>query len=443
MKTGSVYQRHTKKCPRDAAGKVLPHRCRAPWAYHVDLGRRLDGVRVQATKGGFATKQEARAALQEVVRRANSTDIDSFEITLGDFLGQWLESKRALRPSTVQAYRSHLDLYLLPLLGRIKLRELRPKHLDELYQVIAVGSRGRPLSPTTVRRVHATLRSALATAVRRRLVHDNPAAHVELPAMRPRQADLWTPEQLGAFLDSVSEHRLYALFHVVALTGLRRGEAIGLRWDDVDLVRGVLRISQQVVELRGQLVVGQPKTRSGTRTVPLDLGTVDVLADHRQRQQREREAWGSAWQDTRLVFTYEDGRMLRPEYVTRHFQSLARRARLPVIRFHGLRHTSASLALAAGVPMRVVSDRLGHSSTVITADLYTHVSPAVAGSAAEAIAGAVPRRPRGPQQQAETLLPSEFLARGPQDDEQDASGGQGAAGQTGWAARGSNPEPAD
>ena len=236
---------------------------------------------------------------------------------------------------------------------------------------------------------------------------------------------------------------MYALFHLVGLTGLRRGEAVGLRWADVDVDGRVLRTTQQVVELRGGLVVGQPKTRSGVRAVPLDPGTLEVLAAHRGRQQAERQGWGTAWHDSGLVFRYENGRMLRPEYVTRRFQALARRAGSPVIGFHGLRHTNASLALAAGVPMRLVSDRLGHSSTGITADLYTHVSPAVAGSAAAAIAGAVPRRLGTLHGAADDPLPSVFLAPDPPAAGEEHPQRAEVAGQTGWAARGSNPEPAD
>ncbi len=439
MKNGSVYQRHLKRCPRDAHGQLLPHRCKGPWAYQFDLERGLDGRRRQETKTGFLTKKDAVTALREAARRAAESDLESHDLTVAEFLDAWLASKRRLRPSTAQAYRSHLDLYLVPHLGRLRLNDLRARHLDQLYLAIANGTRGRPLTATTLRRIHATLRSALTTAVRRRLLQDNPANHVELPAIRRRPADVWTPEQLGAFLDAVSSDRLYALWLVVSLTGLRRGEAIGLRWQDVDTRAGLLRIRQQIVEVRGELVVGEPKTRSGVRLVPLDPGTVNALRAHQARQELERARWGEAWHDTGLVFTYEDGRMLRPELATRRFQALSRHAGVPVIRFHGLRHTSASLALAAGVPMRVVSDRLGHSSTAITADLYTHVSPVVAGTAADAIASIVPRRGHAAavpdasamQAPAPGALPTEH-----------GSGGE-TAGEEGWAARGSNPEPAD
>lgn len=225
----------------------------------------------------------------------------------------------------------------------------------------------------------------------------NPALHVELPSADKPSTGVWTPEQLGAFLDYIAEDRLYAFFHLVALLGLRRGEALGLRWSDVDLDAGVLRVAQQLVETANGLLLKPPKTRRGLRAVPLDAETVTVLRRHHLRQLTEKAAWGKAWHQGDLVFARENGEWLRPEYVSHLFPRLTRDAGLDRIRLHDLRHTSASLALSAGVPMKVVSDRLGHSSTAITADLYTHVSPVLAQDAADRIAAAVPRRPRTPQ----------------------------------------------
>jgi len=169
-------------------------------------------------------------------------------------------------------------------------------------------------------------------------------------------------------------------------TGMRRGEVVGLRWQDVDLDGRCLFIVQQITEVRGRSVVGTPKTRRGARVVPLDDGTVGRLRAHHEVQALERAAWDAGWHDSGLVFTREDGRSLRPEYVTRHFQKLADDAGLPVIGLHDLRHTNASIALAAGVDIKVVSDRLGHSTTAITADLYTHVNRNVGRAAADRIA---------------------------------------------------------
>lgn len=369
----------------------MEHRCRGPWSYYLLIGRDEVGKRRQVTRSGFATKHAAQAALRDLLAREDAEIAELHRLTVSAYLKQWLDSKRKIRPTTRRGYESHVRLYLGPHLGRVMLAELRPHHLDAMYAALAKGT---DRSPATVHRVHATLRSALNAALKRRLIPWNPALHVELPSAGRPETSVWTPEQLGHFLDEIVSHRLSALFHLVALAGLRRGEALGLRWVDVDLDTGTASITQQLLDTGAGLAFGPPKTRSGVRTVSLDVGTVQVLLRHAERQSAERRAWGDAWVDQGLVFTRENGNALRPDYVSRLFLRLAASAALPRIRLHDLRHTSASLALAAGVPMKVVSDRLGHSSTSITADLYTHVVPAVSRDAADRIAAMVPRLTR-------------------------------------------------
>ncbi len=342
-------------------------------------------MRKQITKGGFPTKAAAKAALQDLATILMS-DVDAHSVTVGQYLDDWLAGKHALKPKTVALYRDALDHYLIPHLGSIGLLELRAHHLDRFYVNIAVGRRGKPLSPSSIRRIHAALRSALNTAVKRRLIPYNPALHIELAAENPKRPRPWSAEQSQTFLRKTADDRLATLYRLMLVTGLRRGETVGLRWEDVDLDGRCLFVVQQITEVRGRAVVGTPKTKRGTRIVPLDAGTVNHVRDHREAQQLEKSAWGPAWNDQGLVFTREDGRNLRPESVTRHFQKLANGAGLPVIRLHDLRHTNASLALAAGVDLKVVSERLGHSTTAITADLYTHVHRGVGRAAADKIA---------------------------------------------------------
>jgi integrase len=392
MRHGTVAQRHTKRCPRDAEGRLVPHRCKGAWSYLIDLPRAADGKRRQISKSGFPTRAAAMSALKEQVALLAS-DVGTHTITVGDYLDQWLASKHSLKPSTRSHYADAIRLYLRPHIGSLCLLELRADHLDRLYGAIKIGARGRPLSTSSVRRVHACLSSALNTAVKRRLIPYNPAMHVELPPEAPRRPTPWTADDCRTFLASAASDPLHAMYHLLLVTGMRRGEAIGLTWTHVDLANGVVKIVEQVTEVRGVPTRGTPKTRRSTRVVPIDRLTVESLTNHREMQRAERALHGAKFSSEQPVFTREDGSVLRPEYVTRHFQLLARRAQLPAIRLHDLRHTNASLALEAGVDIKVVSERLGHATTAITSDLYTHVASSVSRAAANRIAALVSAQP--------------------------------------------------
>jgi len=333
-------------------------------------------------------------------------DVSVHSLTVGEYLETWLAGKHALKPKTMALYRDFTTNYLVPNLGEIRLLELRAHHLDRMYSAIVLGRRGRPLSPSTIRRVHAVPRSALNSAVKRRLLPYSPAEQIELAPENPKRPKPWTAQECHTFLRDIADDRLANLYHLILSTGMRRGEAIGLRWVDVDLEGAYLSVVQQITEVHGRGIVGTPKTKRGTRDIPVDSKTVTMLQRQQETQDLERSAWGPAWNDAGLVFTREDGRPLRPEYATRHFQALAERSGLPAIRLHDLRHTNASLALEAGVEMKVVSERLGHSQISITADLYTHVSNTVGRAAAEKIAGAL----EAPAE----ALPTTSLQQGPE-----------------------------
>jgi Site-specific recombinase XerD len=393
VKHGSVAQIHTRSCPRAEDGSFAPHRCKGSWRYTLEYGRASNGQRLQTSKAGFPTKGAAQTALQELVRTL-MTDVTLTSLTVQEYLGTWLTSKHTLKPTTMALYTEFTTNYLVPHLGQIRLLELRAHHLDRMYANITVGLRGRPLSPSTIRRIHGVLRSALNTAVKRRLIPYNPAEHIELAPENPKKPKPWTPEQSQAFLQHIAADRLANLYHLMLVTGMRRGETVGLRWEDVDLDGECLFVIQQITDVNGRSMVSTPKTKRGQRLVPIDAETVAMLRRQRETQYLERTAWGPAWNEAGLVFTREDGSPLRPEYATRHFQALAEDAGLPVIRLHDLRHTNASLALDAGVDLKVVSERLGHSQLAITADLYTHVNRGLGKAAAEQIARAL--RPASP-----------------------------------------------
>ena len=200
---------------------------------------------------------------------------------------------------------------------------------------------------------------------------------------------MWTAAQTSQFLAQVRGHRLYALFHLVALRGLRRGEAAGLRWSDLDLDAGTLTVAGQLQQLGGRLVAGPPKSDAGRRVIALDKTTITALREHRTRQQAERAAAGTRWAETGYVFTTVTGTPFRPDRMTRLFAKLVAASGLPPVTLHGLRHGAATLALAAGADLKVVQDQLGHSTITLTADTYTSVLPETARTAADHTAALV------------------------------------------------------
>jgi len=281
VKHGSVSQRHTRACARSDDGGFLPHRCKGSWQWVLEYGRDSSGGRLQTSKAGFPTKAAAQTALQQAVHTL-MVDVNVTDLTVGDYLDTWLTGKHALKPKTVALYADMAKNYLIPHLGDVRLLELRAHHLDRMYAAITMGKRGRPLSPSTIRRVHAVLRSALNTAVKRRLLPYSPAEHIELAPENPKRPRPWTPEQCHTFLKHVADDRLAKLYQLMLVTGMRRGEAIGLRWENVDLDGQCLFVVQQITEVRGRSVVGNPKTKRGTRLVPVDDETVAMLRRHRE-----------------------------------------------------------------------------------------------------------------------------------------------------------------
>ncbi len=359
------------------------------WSYVVDVGRdRRSGRRRQRWKGGFATKREAEQALGRALAAVGAGEVvDSGSLTVGAFLDEWLAGHApSLKPSTAKSYREIVQWYLQPGLGRVKLADLNGLLIRSLYADLIAngGRRGRAqLSPATVAVVHRVLRKALNDAVLWGLLVRSPLIGVKPPKRDAPEMRSWTPDEARRFLAAVADDRLYALWVLVLATGMRRGELAGLRWDDVDLDAGVLAVRRARVSVAYAVHESDPKTRSSRRTISLDSRVVAVLRAHRRRQLEDRLAWGPAWTDTGYVFTTECGEPLHPERVTVLFGRLVVAAGVPKVRLHDLRHTSASLMLAAGVHPKVVSERLGHSSVSITLDLYSHVIPGLQAEAAE------------------------------------------------------------
>jgi integrase len=248
----------------------------------------------------------------------------------------------------------------------------------------------KALDPSTVKAVHVVLHKAFGAAVKWERLAKNPADHADPPRVAVEADDMqtWTASQLRTFLESTasSDDRNHALWVLLATTGMRRGEALGLRWQDVDLDAGRLRVVQTVLSINGKIAVSEPKTARGRRPIALDPATVAVLRDHRRRMLEERMLVGPDHSDEGLVFHRPDGSALRPETVSATFLRRQSTLDLPRLTLKGLRHTWATLALEQGIHPKVVQERLGHSTIGITLDIYSHVSPMLHDEAANQIA---------------------------------------------------------
>jgi integrase len=372
-----------------ARGAVLKRG--STWSYVLDLAPDpASGKRRQRWKGGFRTRKEAETALRAFAVAADEGRVvERSKRTVGDYLREWLASLAPrVRPTTLASYEIAVGRITREI-GQMPLQALTPMHVETLYaDLCARGGRGsQALSPKTVRNCHIVLRKALADAERLGLVVRNVAAVVRPPAVHRVEQQTWSADDLRRFLDAISGDRLEAAFVLLATTGMRRGEVLGLRWIDVDLSSRRCSIVQTLTTVNNELLLTAPKTAKSRRRLALDARTATALRDHRRRQAEERLAAGELWDvTTDLVFTDEVGGPLHPDGFTRSFIRLARAAGLPRIRLHDLRHSYATLALQSGVHPKVVSERLGHATVGITLDLYSHVVEGLDAEAADAVA---------------------------------------------------------
>lgn len=330
-------------------------------------------------------RADAERLAAKLATRANSRQDKARAMTFGTYLqSQWLPAKNAvLRPSTYAGYRRNVELHVTPTLGRIPIRRLRDKHL-ELYERLAHPTGGtRALSPKTVLEIHLIVRAALADALRYEYVTSNVALSARVPrppAIRTPEPQAWTAEQVQVFLRAAAGHRLFPAFWTLAMTGMRRSELLGLRWSDIDLEAGTLSINRGLVAVGYDLHESRGKTRNARRRIDLDSTTVRVLTAWRSWQRVERGSVGASPPD--YLFTDAHGEQVHPHAISQAFERMAARAEVPLIRLHDLRHAHATLLIKAGVPVKVVSERLGHAKAAFTIETYQHVLPGMQADAA-------------------------------------------------------------
>jgi integrase len=332
---------------------------------------------------GKTRKECAQKLTKATADRDGGLIFDAGDLTVGKYLNRWLSDsiRGTVRVSTYERHEGIVRTHLKPALGRIKLKNLTPAHVRSLHrEKLDAG-----LAPATVRKIHSTLHKALSQAVSDGLVPRNPAA-VKAPRPAPEEMRPLSAGETHKFLDTARANRFEALYILAVTTGLRRGELLGLRWEDADLENGVLRVARALVREGGRYRSGETKTKRGRRSIRLTPRAVNALSAHRKKQLEERMRLAGLYEDQDLIFATQKGTPINPEnLVKRSFKPLLERAGLPEIRFHDLRHTCATLLLGSGVHPKLVQELLGHATIAMTLDTYSHFLPSMGDQTAMAM----------------------------------------------------------
>jgi len=330
------------------------------------------------------TQAEVKEKLKKAIEKNVGIDYGRAKTyTVGNWLEVWYENyaKIKMRPSTYLTYHGYIENHIKPQLGKIPLNDLTTLNLQQFYKkllaegrVERIESQKQPkgLSTKTVRNIHQIISSALKLAVEQRLIARNPADGCALPKVEHKEMKTLTADQLSAFFQEAKDSGVYELYYLDLATGLRRGELLGLKWTDVDLDRGVLKIQRAISRQNGKVVEAPLKTKNAYRTLPLSADAISVL------KMQKCKVGNSEW-----VFPSPTGGPMSPDSVLHMLQRVLKRAGLPRIRFHDLRHTFATMALQNGVDVKTVSSMLGHYSAGFTLDTYAHVTTSAKREAAK------------------------------------------------------------
>ena len=346
--------------------------------YHPETGKRI----IKNVLG--KTQAECKAKLKKAIEESHALDIGrADEYTVAAWLRTWFDlyAKPHIRPSTMNYYHRNIEQHIIPAIGDIPLNDLTTLHLQQFYKkllaegrVERIESQKQPkgLSAKTVRNIHQIISSALKLANEQRLIARNPADGCALPKVERKEMQTLPVEQLTSFLREAKDSGVFALYYIDLTTGLRRGELLGLKWSDIDLEKGDLRVQRQIGRIDGKIIEMPLKTKNAYRTLPLSADAISVL------KMQKCKVGNSEW-----VFPSPSGGPMSPDSVLHMLHRVLKRAGLPRIRFHDLRHTFATLALQNGVDVKTVSGMLGHFSAGFTLDTYAHVTTSAKREAAK------------------------------------------------------------
>ena len=371
----------------------IRQRGKRSWQIKYDSGRDpVTGKRVI----NYATVQGSkRDAQRELRRRLSAVDvgahIDPGGLTVADWLRQWLEEARyKVSPKTLERYTEIVEKHLVPNLGALPLGKLQPIHIQHYYtRALTSGRRDGKggLAPQTIVHHDRVLNVALKRARKLRLIASNPVDDVERPQVERREIEVLDTDEAAALVRAAQSTRLHVPILLSLATGLRRGELLAVRWQDIDLDRGILHVNQAIEQTKAAIRIKPPKTRKGRRKITLPLSAVEMLQAHKVRQLEERMALGLGRNERGLVFTRYDGETINPANFSKEFKRIVGRANIRPVSLHALRHTHITNLLVQGVHPKIASERAGHASVAITMDIYSHAIPSLQESAALDIDG--------------------------------------------------------
>lgn len=340
-------------------GSIYRESATGLWVAEISLP---DGKRKRKRSKTQKFVKEWLLTQREALRRGLLVNDD---ITFTEFLDRFMKDvvTRTLKPKTIDSYKYIIDSHIKPELGNLKLSSLRPDHLQYLYsKKLDAG-----LSKRTVQYIHAVIRRSLNQAVKWGIIYRNPTDAVSAPRPQRKAADTLTEAQVSEFLKVVEQHRWYPIYVLAIATGMRQGEILGLRWDDIDFANGTISVRNTVYSIRGKIYLGEPKSEKSRRTISVPEFALNILKPLKKDG---------------LVFTTSSGKPISPRNLSRHFHQSLEKAGFQHMRFHDLRHTCATLLLKMNIHPKVVQEMLGHSSITLTLDTYSHIIPSLQEEAA-------------------------------------------------------------
>jgi integrase len=369
---------------RDRGDGSLRRRPNGSWegrfSYYNDEGKRV-------TKSVYATTQtEAKRKLKNLI-----LNIDNFakedkkkpnDILVGEWLDTWMKEykKSSIRPATYSSYHSCIEQHIRPVLGNMELQKVRPQHIQSLLNDMGQDTKEhKAFAPWTILKAKNVLSGAFEQALRNELIVTNPVKAAVSPKLEQKEIRILSEAEQQQFLDACKGHRLEALYTLALATGMRRGEILSLKWENVNFRTNEISVKSSVSRIKDpdtgktELIVSEPKTKSGRRSVPILDNLIPVLQEHKKRQSEEKSRAGSAWNEDNLVFCSNVGTIIEPRRVCTTMDKIADAAGMEHFTFHAMRHTFATRMLEAEVPAKVVQDILGHSDVTLTLNTYSHV----------------------------------------------------------------------